>query len=141
MLIHVCMDLALCTGAQACWNRKGPNSPNCPHKVGSMKLSKITLNMTLTEEQNKRPQPQTNNCLGGGGLPCAEKLSVEVILKSTTSWRRLVGGDNMEEVSVQLTLPLRILENAWQYNSATHPGIPIQPKAVSDIIKNKSSTT
>ena len=41
-LIHVFMDLALCTGAQSCWNRKGPNSPNCSHKVGSMKLSKIS---------------------------------------------------------------------------------------------------
>ena len=29
------MDLALCTGAQSCWNRKGP-FPNCSHKVGSM---------------------------------------------------------------------------------------------------------
>ena len=40
-LIHVLMDLALCTGAQSCWNRKGP-SPNCFHEVGSMKLSKIS---------------------------------------------------------------------------------------------------
>ena len=38
-LIHVFMDLALCTGAQSCWNRKGP-SPNCFHKVWSVKLSK-----------------------------------------------------------------------------------------------------
>ena len=35
------MDLALCTGAQSCWNRKGP-SPNCSHKVGSMELSNIS---------------------------------------------------------------------------------------------------
>ena len=40
-LIHVFMDLALCTGAQSCWNRKKP-SPNCSHKVGSMKLSNIS---------------------------------------------------------------------------------------------------
>ena len=39
-LMHVFMDLALCTGAQSCWNRKGP-SPNCFHKVGSLKFSKI----------------------------------------------------------------------------------------------------
>ena len=37
-LIHT--DLALCTGAQLCWNRKGP-SPNCSHKVGSVELSNI----------------------------------------------------------------------------------------------------
>ena len=40
-LIHVFMDHALFTGAQSCWNRKGP-SANCFHKVGSMKLSKIS---------------------------------------------------------------------------------------------------
>ena len=28
------MDFALHTGAQSCWNRKGP-SPNCSHKVGA----------------------------------------------------------------------------------------------------------
>ena len=33
-LIHIFMDLALCTGAQSCWNRKWP-SPNCSYKVGS----------------------------------------------------------------------------------------------------------
>jgi len=38
-IIHVFMDLTLCTGAQSCW--KGP-SPNCSHKVGSMKLSKTS---------------------------------------------------------------------------------------------------
>ena len=35
------MDLALCTGAQSCWNRKG-SSPNCSHKVGSVQLSKMS---------------------------------------------------------------------------------------------------
>ena len=35
------MDLVLCTGAQSCWSRKGP-SPNCFHKAGSVKLSKIS---------------------------------------------------------------------------------------------------
>jgi len=40
-LIHVFMDLALCTGAQSCWNRKGP-SPNCSHKVGWKKLSNMS---------------------------------------------------------------------------------------------------
>ena len=35
-LIHVFMDFALCAGAQSCCNRKRP-SPNCFHKVGSMK--------------------------------------------------------------------------------------------------------
>ncbi|KAL7889348.1 hypothetical protein AOLI_G00016060 [Acnodon oligacanthus] len=40
-LAHPCLyGPCLCTGAQSCWNRKGP-SPNCSHKVGSMKLSKI----------------------------------------------------------------------------------------------------
>ena len=33
--------IALCTGAQSCWNRKGP-SPNGFHKVGSRKLFKIS---------------------------------------------------------------------------------------------------
>ena len=41
-LIHVFMDPALFTGAQSCWNRKGP-SQNCFHKVGSMELSNISL--------------------------------------------------------------------------------------------------
>ena len=40
-LFHVFMNLALCTGAQSCWNRKGP-SPNCSHRVGSMELSNIS---------------------------------------------------------------------------------------------------
>jgi len=40
-LIRVFMDLTLCTGAQSCWNRKGP-SPNCLHKVGNIKWSKIS---------------------------------------------------------------------------------------------------
>nr|XP_061844147.1 uncharacterized protein LOC133624531 isoform X2 [Nerophis lumbriciformis] len=39
-VIHVFMDLALCTGAQSCWKKKGP-APNCSHKVGSMELSKM----------------------------------------------------------------------------------------------------
>ena len=34
-------DLALCTGAQSCWNRKRP-SLNCSHKVGSVELSNIS---------------------------------------------------------------------------------------------------
>jgi len=38
-LAHLFIDLALCTGAQSCWNRKGP-FPDCFPKVGSMKLSK-----------------------------------------------------------------------------------------------------
>ena len=40
-LIHVFMDLALCTGAQSCWNRRGA-SPNCSHKAGSLELSNIS---------------------------------------------------------------------------------------------------
>lgn len=39
-LINVLMDLALCTGAQSCWKRKGP-SANCSHKVMSMESSKL----------------------------------------------------------------------------------------------------
>ena len=35
MQVYVFMDLALCTGVQSCWNRRF-------HKVGSMKLSKIS---------------------------------------------------------------------------------------------------
>ena len=62
-LIHVFMDLALCTGAQSCWNRKGPNSPNCSHKVGSMKLSKISwsaeaLRVPFTGTKGPSPTPE-----------------------------------------------------------------------------------
>lgn len=39
-LIHVFMVLTSCTGAQSCWNRKGP-STNCSYKGGSMNLSKV----------------------------------------------------------------------------------------------------
>jgi len=61
-LIHVCMDLALCTGAQSCWNKKGP-SPNCFHKVGSMKLSKISwyaeaFIVPFTGTKGSRPAPE-----------------------------------------------------------------------------------
>lgn len=38
---HVCMDLALCTGAHSCWDRKGP-PPNLPHNVGRKALSKMS---------------------------------------------------------------------------------------------------
>ena len=60
-LIHVFMDFALCTGAQSCWNRKGP-SPNCSHKVGSMKLSKMswygeTLRVLFTGTKGPKPNP------------------------------------------------------------------------------------
>jgi len=61
-LIHVFMDLALCTGAQSCWNRKGP-SPNCSHKVGSMKLSKMSwyaeaLRVPFTGTKGPSPTPE-----------------------------------------------------------------------------------
>ena len=61
-LIHVFMDLALCTGAQSCWNRKG-TSPTCSYKVGSMKLSKISLytdalRVPLTGTKGPRPTPE-----------------------------------------------------------------------------------
>ena len=39
-LIHI-IDLALWTGAESCWNRKGP-SPNCSRKVRNMELSNIS---------------------------------------------------------------------------------------------------
>jgi hypothetical protein len=39
---HFCMDLALCTGALSCWNRKEP-SPNCCHKGGSTESSRMSL--------------------------------------------------------------------------------------------------
>ena len=61
-LIHVFMDFALCTGAQSCWNRKGP-SPNCSHKVGSMELSKISwyaeaFRVPFTGTKGPRPVPE-----------------------------------------------------------------------------------
>lgn len=79
--------------------------------------------MTITEEHSKRPQPQTGDWLGGGAPPCAQKLSVEGIPKNVTIWTQPVGGFSMEEVSVQLTLPLRILQTFGAFNSAAHPGI------------------
>ena len=61
-LIHVFMDLALCTGAQSCWNRKG-QSPNCSHKVGSMELPKISwfaeaFRFPFTVTKGQRPAPE-----------------------------------------------------------------------------------
>ncbi|XP_051526065.1 uncharacterized protein LOC127424703 [Myxocyprinus asiaticus] len=61
-LIHVFMDLALCTGAQSCWNRKGP-SPNCSHNVGSMELSKISwyaeaFRVPFTGTKGPSPAPE-----------------------------------------------------------------------------------
>ena len=62
LLIPVFMDLDLCTGALSCWNRKGP-SPNCFHKVGCMKLSKIswyaeTFRVPLTGTKGPSPAPE-----------------------------------------------------------------------------------
>jgi len=62
LLIHVFMDLAVCTGAQSCWNRKGP-SPNCFHEVGSMKLSKISwyaeaFRIPFTRTKGPSPAPE-----------------------------------------------------------------------------------
>ena len=56
------MDLALCTGAQSCWNRKGP-SPNCSHKVGSMELSNISwyagaFRVSFTGTKGPSPAPK-----------------------------------------------------------------------------------
>ncbi len=61
-LIHVFMDLALCTGAQSCWNRKGP-SPICSHKVGSMEFSKISwyaeaFRVPFTGTKGPSPAPE-----------------------------------------------------------------------------------
>ncbi|XP_051540168.1 uncharacterized protein LOC127432786 isoform X2 [Myxocyprinus asiaticus] len=56
------MDLALCTGAQSCWNRKG-TSPNCSNKVGSMELSKISwyaeaFRVPFTGTKGPSPAPE-----------------------------------------------------------------------------------
>ena len=61
-LTHVLMDLALCTGAQPCWNRKQP-SPNCSHKVGSMELSIISwyaeaFRVPFTGTKGPSPSPE-----------------------------------------------------------------------------------
>ena len=61
-LSYVCMGLALCTGAQSCWNRKGP-SPKCSHKVGSMELSNISwyaeaFAVPFTGAKRPRPAPE-----------------------------------------------------------------------------------
>ena len=56
---HFCMDLALCTGALSCWNRKGP-SPNCCHNVGSTEWSRMSLNavvLRFTFTGTKEPEP------------------------------------------------------------------------------------
>ncbi|KAK3549116.1 hypothetical protein QTP70_032576 [Hemibagrus guttatus] len=64
-LIHVFMDLALVTGVQSCWNRKG-SSPNCNHKVGSMKLSKMSwyaeaLRVPFNGTKGPSPTPETQH--------------------------------------------------------------------------------
>ncbi|KAI4894323.1 hypothetical protein NFI96_009596 [Prochilodus magdalenae] len=61
-LIHVYMELALCTCVRSCWSRKGP-SPNCPHKVGSMRLSRVSwsaeaLRVPLTGTKGRSPTPE-----------------------------------------------------------------------------------
>ncbi|XP_058258308.1 uncharacterized protein LOC131361290 isoform X2 [Hemibagrus wyckioides] len=61
-VIHVFMDLALCTGAQSCWKRKGP-APNCSHKVGSMELSKMSwyaeaFRVPFTGTKGPSPAPE-----------------------------------------------------------------------------------
>lgn len=61
-IIHVFMDLALCTGAQSCWKRKGP-APNCSHKVGSMELSKMfwypeAFKVPFTGSKGPSPTPE-----------------------------------------------------------------------------------
>ena len=60
--IHVFMDLALCSGAQSCWKRKGP-APNCSHKVGSMELSKMSwyaeaFRVPFTGTKGPSPAPE-----------------------------------------------------------------------------------
>ena len=60
--IHVSMDLALCTGAQSCWKRKGP-APNWSHKVGSMELSKMScyaeaFRVPFTGTKGPSPAPE-----------------------------------------------------------------------------------
>ncbi|KAK9976573.1 hypothetical protein ABG768_021778 [Culter alburnus] len=55
------MDLALCTGAQSCWNRKGP-SPNCSHKVGKLsKMSWYDLKSKVQYSINKLESLQKEN--------------------------------------------------------------------------------
>ena len=61
-VIHVFMDLALCTGAQSCWQRKGP-APNCSYKLGSMRLSKMSwsaeaFTVPLTGTKGPSPAPE-----------------------------------------------------------------------------------
>ena len=56
------MDIALCTGVHSCRNRKGP-STNCLHKVGSMKLSKISwyaeaFRVPFTGTKGPSPAPE-----------------------------------------------------------------------------------
>lgn len=67
LLIDVFIDLALCSGVQSYWNEKSP-SPNSSHKVGDMKLSKISwyaeiLRVTFTGTKgpslNPEEQPHT----------------------------------------------------------------------------------
>ena len=48
--------------AQSCWNRKGP-SPNCFHKAGSMKLSKVScyaeaFRVPFTRTKGPSPAPE-----------------------------------------------------------------------------------
>lgn len=51
-LIHVFMDLALCTGEQSCWNSKRP-SPSCSHRVRGIKLARqVYLYNTICTQDN-----------------------------------------------------------------------------------------
>src|SRR4029434_6078389 len=59
---HDFIVLALCTGAQSCWHRKGP-SPNSCHMVGSIALSKMSWyaeSLRLPFTGDKGPSP--NRC-------------------------------------------------------------------------------
>ena len=88
-LIHVFMDLALCTGAQSCWNRKGP-SPNCSHKVGSMELSKISWYdeaFRVPFTGTNAPQPSlTPLCHFTCFTSCCHSQSLPFCYKTTDSW-------------------------------------------------------
>ena len=59
---RVFIVLALCTGAQSCWNRKGP-SPNCCHKVRSIALFKMSwyaeaLRLHFIGDKGPGPNPE-----------------------------------------------------------------------------------
>ena len=120
------MDLALCTGALSCWNRKQPSS-NCCQKVGSTELSRMSLYpvalrfpFTGTKgawTMKNSPRPlfllrqtlQLTVCIGAGNVLLAP--TKPRFVRRTARWWNVIH-HSRERVS---TSPESIGGNAWHY--------------------------